>query len=76
MHAADKWKVNIITMSFGFPRRYLSMEKAFDYASSKNIIMFAAAANHGANDKIAFPASAMLKVICINSADGNGARSK
>ena len=63
-------------MSFGFPRRYVSIEKAIDRASNKNIIMFAAAHNSGANRKIAFPASSSSRVICINSADGSGARSR
>lgn len=63
-------------MSFGFPRRYGSIEKAIDRASYKNIVMFAAASNSGANRKIAFPASSYSRVICINSADGRGARSR
>lgn len=62
-------------MSFGFPRRYTNIERAIDRASNKDIILFAAASNSGANRNIAFPASSS-RVICINSADGGGARSR
>lgn len=75
VHATDEWKVDIITMSFGYPRRYTHIERAINLASNKDILMLAAAANSGANRKIAFPASSS-RVICINSADGRGARSR
>lgn len=62
-------------MSFGFPQRYRSIERAIERASIKDVVMFAAASNGSANRNIAFPASSS-RVICINSADGFGARSR
>ena len=62
-------------MSFGYPKRYKSIERAIEQASGKDVIIFAAASNSGANRKIAFPASSS-RVIGVNSADGGGARSK
>ena len=76
MHASDEWKVDIISMSFGFPQYYTSIERAISHAVRQNIIVFAAASNSGANRKIAFPASLSNGVIRINSADGRGAGSR
>ncbi|KAL6720849.1 hypothetical protein ACLMJK_002774 [Lecanora helva] len=76
MHASDEWNVNIVTMSFGFPQRYLSIVNAVKHAFLKDIIIFAAASNDGARRKMAFPANLSSMVISINSADGGGARSR
>ena len=62
-------------MSFGFPKRYRSIEKAIERASGKDVIVFASASNSGTNRKIPFPAS-HFRVIGINSADGGGAGSR
>lgn len=71
MHATDEWKVDIITMSFGWPRYYECIERAIDHASSQQIILCAAASNTGANKDVAFPAK-FPPVICIHSANGWG----
>ncbi|KAF2872788.1 hypothetical protein BDV95DRAFT_606360 [Massariosphaeria phaeospora] len=66
--AATQWKVDIITMSFGFPDRAGIIESAIREA---NCLMFAAAANHGGNYDRAYPAK-HDGVICIHSTDGRG----
>jgi Subtilase family len=48
-----------------------SIEKAIKRAVANGILVFAAAANHGANGEIAFPAR-MSCVFCIGAADGEG----
>ncbi|MCJ1475861.1 hypothetical protein MMC13_004525 [Lambiella insularis] len=69
MHAADVWKVDIITMSFGWPRYHTCVEEAIYHASQKPVILCAAASNDGANKKVAFPAS-QPPVFCVHSASG------
>ena len=61
-HAIDEWKVDIITMSFGWPTRprsYDRIEEVIDKAIRHKILVFAAASNTGANSAAgpAFPAS-------------------
>ncbi|KAI4111719.1 MAG: hypothetical protein LQ338_008348, partial [Usnochroma carphineum] len=75
-HAVDEWNVDIISISFGFKRWHDNIEEAINKALRNNMLIFAAASNDGARQGIAFPASATLKVIGVNSADGNGAASK
>lgn len=66
-------------MSFGYPSRqiegYDKLEEAILYAHSKNVLMFAAASNSGANLDRAYPARDP-HVICIHSTDSDGNRSK
>ena len=76
VHATDEWKVDIITMSFGFFQRYSRIVNAIKHAWLEDVIIFAAASNDGAIRKIAFPANLSSMVMCINSADGGGARSR
>ncbi len=71
---ALKCDVDIITMSFGMPNRSPRIDKAISRAQYHNKIMFAAAANDGANSTIAYPAKSDM-VIGIHSLDGNGNRS-
>ena len=78
-HAIDVWKVDIITISFGWPTRpksYDRIEDVIDRAIRHKILVFAAASNTGANSAAgpAFPAS-LERVFCINSANGVGRRS-
>jgi hypothetical protein len=50
-HAIDVWKVDIISMSFGFPKPaqdYEVLESAIRRAHQAHILMFAAASNGGA----------------------------
>lgn len=62
-------------MSFGWPRHFPSVEQAIDHATSRNVIICAAASNNGANDKVAFPAN-YEPVICVHSAIDMGRPSK
>ena len=71
MHATDEWKVDIISMSFGWSRWYRCVEEAIDHASSRDVILCAAASNDGSNKAVAFPAN-YPHVICVHSANGWG----
>lgn len=75
----DKWNVDIISMSFGYPTNqkddYEELEKALLYAHSKHVLLFAAASNSGANLDRAYPARDP-HVICVHSTDSNGNRSE
>ncbi|KAH8742705.1 putative subtilisin [Diaporthe sp. PMI_573] len=77
--AVDDWKVDIISMSFGYPTNqvegYKELENAILYAHSKNVLMFTAASNSGANLDRAYPARDQ-HVICIHSTTAEGDRSK
>jgi len=75
----NDWKVDIITMSFGFPTRsidgYKNLERALENAYSKHVLLFAAASNGGANMDRAYPARDQ-NVICVHSTDASGNRSR
>ncbi|KAJ6088426.1 subtilisin [Penicillium sp. IBT 16267x] len=77
-YAVNEWKVDIISMSFGFRSRdvegYEELERAIHNAYSNHVLLFAAASNSGANLDRAYPARDE-NVICINSTDANGNRS-
>ncbi|KAJ5185902.1 Peptidase S8/S53 subtilisin/kexin/sedolisin [Penicillium cf. griseofulvum] len=77
-YAVKEWKVDFISMSFGFPSRdidgYDELESAIQRAYAANVLLFAAASNSGANLDRAFPARDE-NVICIHSTDSNGNRS-
>lgn len=70
-YAALDWEVDIITMSFGWPRWHDCVEEEIKTASSRNVILFAAASNSGLNKPVAFPANC-APVICVHSANGFG----
>jgi subtilisin family serine protease len=76
-HAVDVWNVDVISMSFGFPSRevdgYEHLEQSMRHAVNKDVLLFAAASNNGANTKRAYPARP--DVICIHSTNANGAPS-
>ncbi|RSM19544.1 hypothetical protein CDV31_001704 [Fusarium ambrosium] len=77
-HAIDKWDVDIISMSFGWPSSdfegYDALEAAIDKAISRKVLMFAAAANSGGRLGRAYPASSS-QVICVHSTNTNGSAS-
>ncbi|KAH8586929.1 hypothetical protein B0O99DRAFT_527736 [Bisporella sp. PMI_857] len=77
-HAVDKWDVDIISMSFGWPSSnfegYDALEAAIGKAYSKKVLMFAAAANSGGRLGRAYPASSS-EVICVHSTDTYGGAS-
>ncbi|RSM12539.1 hypothetical protein CEP52_002365 [Fusarium oligoseptatum] len=77
-HAIDKWDVDIISMSFGWPSSdfdgYNALEAAIDKAISRKVLMFAAAANSGGRLGRAYPASSS-QVICVHSTNTNGSAS-
>jgi hypothetical protein len=74
--ACDVWKVDMISMSFGFQQGMPSIQRAINRAVSddRNVIVFAAASNDASNSDRAYPAS-HDRVICVHSADGHGNRS-
>lgn len=70
-HAVVVWKVDIISMSWGFEDTSEPIAEAIR-ANAGKTIMFAAAANHGGNEShIAFPAN-MDTVICVKASNGLG----
>ncbi|CAI6336118.1 unnamed protein product [Periconia digitata] len=77
LYATDVWKVKIISLSIGFRKALLSeqdkmiLRNAIRYATSKEVLIFAAASNDGNRDRILFPASEP-EPFCINSSNGNG----
>jgi subtilisin family serine protease len=62
----------VISISWGFCDDHLRIKAALVKAHSKNIVILAAAANHGRMDQIAFPARLRDYVICIGAARGDG----
>jgi subtilisin family serine protease len=74
IHAAEKWDVDIVSMSFGFPTEVQSIKDAIRMAEvikKESIVFFAAAANEGANTQEMFPAS-MQSVISVRGTNSNG----
>ena len=70
----SRWKVDIICLPLGFPRRIEVISNAITVAVQK-VVIFAAASNKGLNcSGPAYPARDE-KVICINSAHYNGGES-
>lgn len=78
LHAVETWKVDIITMSFGFQDWDDEIANAIEVAKRHNVLIFAAASNSGANNEesVAFPARYSEAVLSINASDGNGSRSR
>lgn len=72
MWATDVWEVDVISMSLGFNRLDLTVSDAIKHAYAQDVIMLAAAANHGGNASITFPANQHSMVLGINSTDGLG----
>lgn len=61
-------------MSFGYDQytpELAEIQSAILHAYSKNIILMAAAANHGGLRNVSYPAN-QEQVICISSTDGHG----
>ncbi|KAI0405374.1 pfs domain-containing protein [Xylaria palmicola] len=77
-HAVSEWKVDIISMSFGFPTgniaHYDELERALANANAKGVLLFAAASNSGGRLGRSFPACEPA-VIAVHSTDANGNRS-
>lgn len=75
---AVKWavehKVDVISISWGFTDKTMKkyITEALKEAHSENVVIVAAAANHGKRHPIAFPASLDSCVICIGAANGVG----
>jgi subtilisin family serine protease len=69
----DEWKVDIITMSFGFEKYHAGIEAQLNRALGEHILIFAAASNDGASKSInvAWPAREKT-VFAIFSATGEG----
>lgn len=67
-------KVDIISMSFGFPDRcydYDDLARHIQSAYAKGIVIFAAASNEGANGPRSYPARDP-RVMCVHAFDGLG----
>lgn len=77
-HAVDKWDVDIISMSFGWPSSdfdgHEALQAAIDKAYGNKVLMFAAAANSGGRLGRAYPASSS-QVICVHSTNTYGSAS-
>ncbi|KAJ5765678.1 hypothetical protein N7520_005237 [Penicillium odoratum] len=71
-NGVNKWRVDVISMFFGFPTRqidgYERLENVIRTARSNNVLLFAAASNRGANEGRAYPARDD-NVICVHSTD-------
>ncbi|OIW32350.1 pfs domain-containing protein [Coniochaeta ligniaria NRRL 30616] len=78
-HAVDVWKVDVISMSFGFPTRavdgYDELEHAIKHAHYHDVLLFAAASNSGGQLGRAYPARE-ANVVCVHSTDAHGNRSR
>lgn len=78
-HAVSNWKVDIISMSFGYPDKqregYDELERALERAYSSHVLLFAAASNGGGRVQPSFPAREDT-VIAVYSTDTDGDRSK
>ncbi|KAI1111129.1 hypothetical protein F5Y14DRAFT_328140 [Nemania sp. NC0429] len=73
-HARVEWKVDVLSLSFGYRKYKPQIEAAIKACveASPPILVFAAAANTGAReDRPSFPAR-MTGVFCVNSASGDG----
>jgi len=72
-HAISVWKVDIISMSFGYGQAPLVIQEAISEPRSRDVYMFAAASNTGRNSAIgeSFPARAS-GVISVFATDGWG----
>ncbi|KAI0875182.1 pfs domain-containing protein [Hypoxylon argillaceum] len=77
-YAVNKWKVDVISMSFGFPTRdiegYVDLERALANAYANKVLLFAAASNNGGQLGRSFPARDHT-VIAVHATDANGNRS-
>ncbi|KAF2973268.1 hypothetical protein GQX73_g289 [Xylaria multiplex] len=77
-YAVSEWKVDIISMSFGFPTRdiegYVDLERALANAYANKVLLFAAASNNGGQLGRSFPARDHT-VIAVHATDANGNRS-
>lgn len=69
----NEWKVDIISMSFGFPEAPPDIEEAIMYARNHNVLLLAAASNYGANKAVTWPANDE-RVMSIYATTGHGNR--
>jgi len=69
--ANEEWDVDIISMSFGFPRGFHTIHDEIQKAINRGKTVFAAASNDGGNADRAYPAR-QRDVICVHSTDGHG----
>ncbi|KAJ4304851.1 hypothetical protein N0V90_000379 [Kalmusia sp. IMI 367209] len=68
-YATNKWKVNVISLPFALDQEEPIVVKAIKHAYASEVAVFAAAANHGGRDGVAFP-TYHLTVFCIHACDG------
>lgn len=72
--ACSEWKVDIISMSFGYAKDQPNIRRAIRNATADrddSILFFAAASNYGANEKEMFPAR-LESVISMRATNGTG----
>jgi hypothetical protein len=75
-YASENWRVDIISISLGFPRSTLEAERKFELAAANRVLIFASASNNTIHEvqSIRFPAN-LRQVFCIFSADEHGSAS-
>ncbi|KAK6524133.1 hypothetical protein TWF694_005794 [Orbilia ellipsospora] len=71
-HAIENWRVDIITLASGFEPdgEYPALKQAIRECTSKGVLVFAAASNHGNENHITFPANMKNEVMCIFACNG------
>jgi hypothetical protein len=67
--ASEEWDADIISLSFGFPRRFRRIHQEIEDAMHRGKVVFAAASNDGGNTARIYPAN-QEGVICVHSMDG------
>ena len=72
-HARTNWKVDMISLSFGFEESIKSIEDEINECISSGIAVFAAASNDGADGDRTYPAK-YEGVLCIHAATGEGSK--
>ncbi|KAM3075288.1 hypothetical protein ACMFMF_005966 [Clarireedia jacksonii] len=70
-HARTKWKVNMISLSFGFDKPDTNENREIQNCIKEDIIIFSSASNDGGEGSRSYPA-AYDRVICIHSATPQG----
>ncbi|KAK4449812.1 peptidase S8/S53 domain-containing protein, partial [Podospora aff. communis PSN243] len=65
------WDVDVLSLSFGFPRLSEAIKAALDETHRPDKLILAAASNHGTRRGVAYPAS-RTGIITIHAADADG----
>ena len=71
MHAVQVWKVQVISLSFGFDEQVSIIRHAILAAERSDVVVLAAASNNGGNRALSWPAR-LPQVISIYATNGYG----